>query len=600
MGILLALLISTLSATASTAPTVQGAGPSDADDILAQFSKVRLDKTEIHNIRDVTLRRDVLTIAFDRGTIAFLEPINGKVTGAVFIGSGEIVAIPPDGVEKQQIYKFTGTPILNEPFQTAILRFSDSTFEDVRKEIAQHAIEEVSAEDAAQFDSWAELLGGRSTSLNLRLLTDFLEPPRTFFLAELNGEKRGWFDVAFDARATEEVSMFQIRQIGTAAVADIWASFNQRSESRNPEAVAHEHKSPIEIAAYDIDGTSASTGKSDLRTTVHMKALGDGARVLNFELSPALQITSIATEKDEPVPFYRPPNSVTVMAVLNQPLRRGQEFSLKFAYSGESLGRGTWYPSQRQQSIPSIMSSLSLPSDNAGPVFEYSGFKVIPATYHDQWLIDSLKRYLGAMSSAGTDPASAPLRKLLNDSRDELKPVEGAGAIWLGERLVSTLSPDALRAVHAKGVWVIHMLHVMLRQNGANPDSKFVEMLEEFAKTYHNRAASTWDFKHLAEKYAGEKLDWFFDQWVFDIGVPSYSVDYKIESSGNQFSIEGTISQTGVPDGFVAPVPVFGDDEHLGTVRVGESDGQFKFRVNRKPDRVSIDPEMTVLTFSSR
>src|SRR6185436_9922882 len=130
----------------------QNTAPGEADAVLEQLSKIRLDKKQIHSVRDITLRRDALSIALNRGVIAFLEPVMGRVTGAVFIGSGEIVAIPPDVIEKQQVYKFTGTPILNEAFQTAIFRFTDNTYEDIKREISQHAVEDVTAEDAAQFE----------------------------------------------------------------------------------------------------------------------------------------------------------------------------------------------------------------------------------------------------------------------------------------------------------------------------------------------------------------------------------------------------------------------------------------------------------------
>src|SRR5262250_698334 len=163
----------------------QSSPPADADQVLNQLSKIQIDKKQIHSIRDVTIRRDVLTIALDRGVIAFLQPVQGKVTGAVFIGSGEIVAIPPDAIEKQQIYKFTGTPILNESFQTAVLRFTDSTYDELNKEISQHAEEDVSPDDAAQFNSLDASLAARAAPLNLRLLADFLEPTAgTFFLGE--------------------------------------------------------------------------------------------------------------------------------------------------------------------------------------------------------------------------------------------------------------------------------------------------------------------------------------------------------------------------------------------------------------------------------
>src|SRR4051812_10229763 len=122
MRVLLGLLI------AISGALFQNPAPDEADGILAQLSKIRLDKKQIHNIRDLTLRRDVLSISLSRGLIAFTEPVAGKVTGAVFIGTGELVAIPPDTIERQQIYKFTGTPILDETFQTAVLRFTDDTY----------------------------------------------------------------------------------------------------------------------------------------------------------------------------------------------------------------------------------------------------------------------------------------------------------------------------------------------------------------------------------------------------------------------------------------------------------------------------------------
>src|SRR4029077_12904230 len=171
MRILIGLLIAMSGAVS------QSSTPSEADGILTQLSKIRLDKKQIYNIHDITLRRDVVSLALNRGAIAFLEPVMGKVTGAVFIGTGEVVTIPPDALEKQQIYKFTGSPLLTETFQIAILRFTDGTYDEIRREISQQAQEEVAAEDVAQFDVWDQTLAGRSKLLDFRLLADFLEPP---------------------------------------------------------------------------------------------------------------------------------------------------------------------------------------------------------------------------------------------------------------------------------------------------------------------------------------------------------------------------------------------------------------------------------------
>ena len=578
----------------------QAAPPGEAQEILAQLSKIRLDKSHIHYIRDITIRRDVLTVALSRGVIAFLEPINGKVTGAVFIGSGEIVAIPPDPIEKEQVYKFTGTPVLNETFETAILRFSDNTYEEISKEIADHAAEDVTANDAAQFEPWDMAIAARATAVNSRLLADLLEPGgKTFFLGELNGNRRGWFDVVYDLRAIEEVSVFQVHDIGGTGITDVWASFNQRSEARNPEAVAHEHKSAIDILSYEIDGALGPDNKIDAKATMRVKGRAETARVLIFDVAPTLRVASLMTDTDR-VPFYQSSTTSSLIAVLPDPLTRDQNLTLRFTYGGPATGQEYWYPAQHQQTIASVKSDIPLRRNPPGTTLEYSGRNVAPASYHDQWLVEGLSRYLAAMSADLNDPNRTQVQKLLKDARDELKPVESAGPIWLGRRLASTLTPSGYRAVYAKGVWIIHMIRMMLRQDGPNPDARFLAMLEEFVETYGDRAASTWDFKSVAEKYASKKLDWFFDQWVFATGLPTYATEHKIEASGNEFTIEGKIEQTGVPDDFTMPVPIFADGQYLGTVQVGDSEGQFKFRIGKKPESLTIDPEMTILTATSQ
>jgi hypothetical protein len=311
-----------------------------------------------------------------------------------------------------------------------------------------------------------------------------------------------------------------------------------------------------------------------------------------------LRVASVETDNGA-VPYYQYPNANSFATVL-PPLKRDQELTLRFTYAGQASGVQAWYPSQHQQNIPSAKSTIAV--RNAAPVslFEYSGGQVAPSSYHDQWLIEGLTRYVGAMTSGTNDPASSELRKILNDARNELKATEGAGPIWLGQRLASTITPSGYRAVYAKGVWVIHMIRSMLRQDGADSDAKFTALLQEFTQTYSGKAASTWDFKHLAEKYANKDLDWFFDQWVFATGLPTYSTEYKVTGSGNEFTIEGTITQSGVPDGFAMPVPVYADGQYLGSVQVGDAEGQFKFRVSKKPERVAIDPEMTILTAASQ
>src|SRR5437867_5585311 len=377
MRLLLALFI-VLFGTVPQSPV-----PADADELLAQLSKIRLDKKQFYNIRDITFRRDALSIALNRGTIAFLEPVMGRVTGAVFLGNGELVAIPPDAIEKQQVYKFTGSPVFNEPFQSALFRFTDNTYADILRQHSQHAEEPVSGDDSDRFSAWDQTVADRSALLNFRLLADFLEPPgQELFLAELNGDKLGWFDVIYDQRLVEEAAVFKMREAGSAAITDVWTSFNRRNEARNPEAAARESKARVDVLSLDIDAGISETPALEAQATMRLKGIVDGARLLSFDLSRSLRVKSVLLESGEAVPFYQHPNMAeqeirrygvnSFVVVLPQALRSGQEITLGFAYSGDPFDRmgddarytsaGLWYPNAGAQDTAAFNLTFHYPA----------------------------------------------------------------------------------------------------------------------------------------------------------------------------------------------------------------------------------------------
>src|SRR5688572_18702587 len=154
------LLILLLAAPVSGRPLPQ------SDGILAQLSKIRIDKTQIVNVRDVTINRDVLSISLNRGAIAFTEAVDGRTTGAVFVGSGDILAIPPDPIERRQLFRYTKSAVLTEHFETAIFRFTDETREDVLKQIRNLPPDPVDAADVEALLRWESELQRRGAFLN--------------------------------------------------------------------------------------------------------------------------------------------------------------------------------------------------------------------------------------------------------------------------------------------------------------------------------------------------------------------------------------------------------------------------------------------------
>jgi hypothetical protein len=85
------------------------------------------------SVNNLTLRRDAGTIVLRSGTVCFLAPVEGKVTGAVFAGDGSFTLDPPVAVEKSMLSLLSKEPAFNESFSQLVLRFSDSTYDEIKK-----------------------------------------------------------------------------------------------------------------------------------------------------------------------------------------------------------------------------------------------------------------------------------------------------------------------------------------------------------------------------------------------------------------------------------------------------------------------------------
>ena len=54
-----------------------------------------------------------------------------------------------------------------------------------------------------------------------------------------------------------------------------------------------------------------------------------------------------------------------------------------------------------------------------------------------------------------------------------------------------------------------------------------------------------------------QRMDWFFNEWVYGTEMPSYKFDYQLGPDGTSFS--GKLTQSGVSDQFKMRVPVYVD-----------------------------------------
>lgn len=209
---------------------------------------------------------------------------------------------------------------------------------------------------------------------------------------------------------------------------------------------------------------------------------------------------------------------------------------------------------------------------------QWFGHTVRYNSYHDQWLSEAFADFSGAWYVQEKLREDKRYFRILDEWRkDAVQKGPGglgsfgrwnagteAGPIWLGSRLASSKSSDYGTLVYSKGAYVIHMIRCMMKEWTTGSDERFINMMRDFVGTYYRRSATTSDFQRMVEKHIGQPMDWFFDQWIFDIHIPDFDFDKEIREEGGKFLVDVEVIQKEVPDDFKSIIPIkidFGNDQ---------------------------------------
>ncbi len=109
-------------------------------------------------------------------------------------------------------------------------------------------------------------------------------------------------------------------------------------------------------------------------------------------------------------------------------------------------------------------------------------------------------------------------------------------------------------------------------------------------------------FETIAEKEYGEKLTWFFTQWLDSTGAPEFKTKYTVYRLGSNkgFRVVGEISQD--LDLFRMPVELKIDTDgktEQKRIEVVGTNSPFSIETFGKPRRIAVDPDNQVLKNSS-
>jgi aminopeptidase N len=241
---------------------------------------------------------------------------------------------------------------------------------------------------------------------------------------------------------------------------------------------------------------------------------------------------------------------------------------------------------------------------------QWWGHRVSWKSYHDQWLSEGFAEFSGNLYIQFRRNESVYLARLRDQKKELLslgdlgrRRYESVGPIWMGQRLSSAEYRGAyFYVVYNKGGWVLHMLRMMLHDpRNPEPDTRFINLMQEFTRTYHNQPASTEDFKAMVEKHmtpsmdldGNRKMDWFFHQYVYGTGIPQYEFKYQLQDAGGgRWKLTGQVTQSAVPDGWKEMLPLYlnigGRTARVAFINVKERVTSFDLTLPAKPENVAI------------
>jgi aminopeptidase N len=231
---------------------------------------------------------------------------------------------------------------------------------------------------------------------------------------------------------------------------------------------------------------------------------------------------------------------------------------------------------------------------------QWWGASVSPASIDDWWLCDGFARYSEARyveNAAGI----AGLEEVVKDMSVGALAYDSVPLATIGK--LDMFSPEFQSLATDKGAMILHMLRWV------QGDQKYDQTMRTFASKYAGKSASLDDFTAVAEQVQGEKLTWFFTQWLNSTGAPEFKTKYTVYRLGNKcapaqrcagFRVVGQITQD--LDLFRMPVELRIDTDgktEEKRVDVVGTDSAFTLETFGKPRRISIDPDNRVLRNSS-
>ena len=312
-------------------------------------------------VNNLVLKKEAGSFTLRAGELYFLAPVEGRYSGAVFIGDGEFTLVPPTEAEQNSLKIFTKEPSITEQFTTLILRFTDHTFDEIKNSPAvKMGTNGPQANRAGDLfrDNQSLLRKRLNDNYELRVLGDLYAPQRPgFFTAFINGKRFSKLVYLFNPLGIPEVSPEEVLLLSYGEEdGGFWTAFHRIDEYQKGTASSSEDHRLVDLTHHEIDGTikGAHLTASD---RLSFRAFAPG-RVVPLDLYRTLRVSRVVDEQGKDLDFIQEgkDDDPNLGIIMPQSLEVGKSYTVTVQYDGGDairdsgggnfilIPRSTWYP----------------------------------------------------------------------------------------------------------------------------------------------------------------------------------------------------------------------------------------------------------------
>lgn len=316
---------------------------------------------EYATVNNFVLKRDAATFTLRSGEVHFLSPVEGRQIGAVFIGDGEFYMKPPIDVEQKTLSIFTDAPDIKEQFSNLVIRFTDTTYDEIKASAnaqMKSGVTSAQARDAYEKreSAWRRTL---RYNMDLRTLMDIYNPARRgFFTAFINGAKFNKLIYQIEPLGAPFVAPEQVTLTSYGETdGGIWASFHTEEEIKARTATSNRDRRLFDFVSHKIDANIKGT-KIIATDKVTIAPRAKDERVVQFDFFSELRVKSVQDESGNELKFIQEDKNedADFAVILPSSTQLGKNFTLSIEYEGDKAIRGagsgnyilvprsSWYP----------------------------------------------------------------------------------------------------------------------------------------------------------------------------------------------------------------------------------------------------------------